>query len=69
MYLCKMKTIYAVRNGKVLDVTNEPLHAKKVPFHIGGQSSFKWNSFSQNKTWIENGKIIKEKQGKRLSEE
>ena len=68
MYLCRMKKIYAVRNGKVTDVTNDPLEAKKVPFHIGGQSGFKWNSFSQNKTWIQDGNVVREKQGKRLSD-
>ena len=63
-----MKKVYAVRNGKVVDVTNEPTEAKNVPFHIGGNSSFKWNTFSQNKTWIQDGNVVREKQGKRLSD-
>tara|TARA_R100001082_G_C4359508_1_gene158605 strand:+ start:1011 stop:1202 length:192 start_codon:yes stop_codon:yes gene_type:complete len=63
-----MKKIFAVRNGKVVDVTNESTEVKKVPFHIGGKSSFKWNTFSQNKTWIQDGNVVREKQGKRLSD-
>jgi len=35
-------------------------------FNIGGQSGFKWRKHSQNKTWIENGNIIKESKGKRI---
>ena len=38
----------------------------KEKFYIGGQSGFKWNTHSGNKTWIENGKIVKENKGKKL---
>ena len=38
----------------------------KENFYIGGQSGFKWNTHSGNKTWIENGKVVKEKKGKKL---
>jgi len=39
---------------------------KKDRFNIGGQSGFKWKTESANKTWIESGKIIKEKKGKTI---
>ena len=39
---------------------------KKNRFNIGGQSGFKWKTESSNKTWIENGKIVKEKKGKTI---
>ena len=39
---------------------------KKENFFIGGQSGFKWNTHSGNKTWIENGNLIREKKGKKL---
>tara|TARA_R110002012_G_scaffold252207_1_gene431168 strand:+ start:416 stop:619 length:204 start_codon:yes stop_codon:yes gene_type:complete len=38
----------------------------KERFYIGGQSGFKWSKRSNNKTWIEDGNIIKEKKGKKL---
>ena len=44
----------------------EEEQSKKERFFIGGQSGFKWNTHSGNKTWIENGKIVKEKKGKKL---
>ena len=40
--------------------------SKKQRFFIGGQSGFKWNKHSGNKTWIENGNLIREKKGKKL---
>jgi len=40
--------------------------SKKDRFNIGGQSGFKWKTESANKTWIESGKIIKEKKGKTI---
>ena len=47
--------------------TEEKLKAqKKNRFNIGGQSGFKWRNHSQNKTWIENGNLIKESKGKRI---
>ena len=40
--------------------------SKKNRFNIGGQSGFKWKTESANKTWLENGKIVKEKKGKTI---
>ena len=40
--------------------------SKKRVFNIGGQSGFKWKTESANKTWIENGKVVKEKKGKTI---
>jgi len=44
----------------------EGAEKNKVRFNIGGQSGFKWRNHSQNKTWIENGNLIKESKGKRI---
>ena len=43
--------------------------SKKERFIIGGQSGFKWKTESANKTWIENGKVVKEKKGKTISKQ
>ena len=40
--------------------------SKKERFIIGGQSGFKWLTKSANKTWIENGKIVRDKKGKAI---
>ena len=40
--------------------------SKKERFIIGGQSGFKWLNKSANKTWIENGKIVKDKKGRSI---
>jgi len=40
--------------------------SRKERFIIGGQSGFKWKTESANKTWIENGNIVKEKKGKTI---
>jgi len=40
--------------------------SKKERFIIGGKSGFKWKTESSNKTWIENGNIVKEKKGKTI---
>ena len=40
--------------------------SKKNRFNIGGKSSFKWKTESANKTWIEDGNIIKERKGKTI---
>ena len=63
-----MKTIFVVRDGKVVELKEgeglkEP---KETRFHIGGQSGFKWLKKSANKTWIENGKIVRDKRGRNL---
>ena len=41
--------------------------SKKERFIIGGKSGFKWKTESANKTWIENGNIVKDKKGKTIS--
>ena len=43
--------------------------SKKERFIIGGQSGFKWKTESANKTWIEDGKIVKDKKGKTISKQ
>ena len=48
------------------DKQKEGAEKNKVRFNIGGQSGFKWRNHSQNKTWIENGNLIKESKGKRI---
>ena len=61
-----MKTKLVYRNGKVVELKEDELLTKaKGPqvFSIGGRSGFKWKKESANKTWIENGKIVKEKKG------
>ena len=40
--------------------------SKKERFIIGGQSGFKWLTKSANKTWIENGNIVRDKKGKTI---
>jgi len=44
----------------------EGAEKNKVRFNIGGQSGFKWKKHSQNKTWIENGNIVRDKKAKRI---
>ncbi len=39
----------------------------QVRFNIGGKSGFKWKTESANKTWIENGKVVRERKGKTIS--
>ena len=62
-----MKTIYAVRNGKVVDVTNDPLETEQKAFYINTGTGLKWRNTSVNKTWIEGGKIKRQKKGRELS--
>ena len=64
----KRTFVYDKELGKVVETTGQEKETEETRFHIGGQSGFKWNSFSQNKTWIQNGSVVKEKQGKRLSD-
>ena len=64
-----MKTTIVVRDGKVIELKEDELVTKaKGPqvFSIGGRSGFKWKTESANKTWIENGKIVKDKKGKNI---
>ena len=41
-------------------------NSERRVFNIGGQSGFRWLNESANKTWIENGKIVKDKKGKTI---
>ena len=64
-----MRTRLVVRDGKVVELKEDELLTKaKGPqvFSIGGRSGFKWKTESANKTWIENGKIVKDKKGKKV---
>ena len=64
-----MKTRLVVRDGKVVELKEDELVGKPSGpqvFSIGGKSGFKWKTESSNKTWIENGKIVKEKRGKTI---
>lgn len=45
----------------------ENAEKNKVRFNIGGQSGFKWKTESSNKTWIENGKVVRDKKGKTIT--
>ena len=60
-----MRTRLVIRDGKVVELKGEEL--KREPsqqvFSIGGRSGFKWKKESANKTWIENGNIVKERKG------
>ena len=47
-------------------VEKEYKDSKKRVFNIGGQSGFKWLTKSANRTWIENGKIVKDKRGRNI---
>tara|TARA_R100001594_G_scaffold75978_1_gene110707 strand:- start:312 stop:512 length:201 start_codon:yes stop_codon:yes gene_type:complete len=60
-----MRTRLVVRKGKVVELKEDELVKEPSPqvFSIGGKSGFKWKTESANKTWIENGKIVKEKKG------
>ena len=64
-----MKTKLVVRDGKVLELKEDELvrePSSPQVFSIGGRSGFKWKTESANKTWIENGKIVKDKKGKKV---
>ena len=61
-----MKTILAVRDGKVVDVTNEPKVVEERAFHISvkGSGGLKWLNKSANKTWITGkNQVVRTKQG------
>ena len=45
----------------------EGAEKNKVRFNIGGKSGFKWKTESSNKTWIENGKIVRDRKGKTIT--
>ena len=63
-----MKTKLVVRDGKVVELKEGEVETPKGPqvFSIGNRSGFKWKTESANKTWIENGKIVKDKKGKNI---
>ena len=63
-----MKTRLVVRDGKVVELKEgeELSEPKETRFNIGGKSGFKWLKKSANRTWIENGKIVKDKRGKSI---
>jgi len=63
-----MKTKLVYRDGKVIELKEGEIEVPKGPqvFSIGGKSGFKWKTESANKTWLENGKIVKEKKGKKI---
>ena len=60
-----MKKTYVVRDGKVVEVTDEPIEIENQPFyiHVKGSGGIKWLNKSANKTWINNGKVYKAKEG------
>jgi len=64
-----MKTKLVYRDGKVIELKEDELvrePSSSQVFSIGGKSGFKWKTESANKTWLENGKIVKEKKGKSI---
>ena len=64
-----MGTKLVVRDGKVVELKEGGVETKKGPevFSIGNRSGFKWKTESSNKTWIENGRVVKDKKGKRIN--
>jgi len=64
-YICNMTRRYGVRDGKVVEITDEPTQVEERAFHISvkGSGGLKWLNNSANKTWINNGKVYKAKQG------
>jgi hypothetical protein len=64
-----MRTKLVVRDGKVIELKEGEFEESKGPqvFSIGGKSGFKWKKESSNKTWIENGNVVKERKGKRVN--
>jgi len=64
-----MKTRLVVRDGKVIELKEDEFISNSSSpevFSIGGRSGFKWKTESANKTWIEGGKIVREKKGKEI---
>ncbi len=64
-----MRTRLVYRDGKVIEQKENEIEKPKGPsvFSIGNRSGFKWAKQSSNKTWIENGNVIREKKGKRVN--
>ena len=63
-----MRTRLVYRNGKVVELKENEIEKPKGKqvFSIGNRSGFKWSKQSSNKTWIEDGNVIREKKGKRV---
>ena len=59
-----MKKVYAVRDGKVVEITASPLQKDTKPFYINTGTGLRWRNTSANKTWIEGGKIKRQKKGR-----
>ena len=59
----KRTFVYDKELGKVVETTGQEKETEETRFHIGGQSGFKWVKSSQNKTWINNGKVYKYRKG------
>ena len=62
-----MKKVYAVRNGKVVEITDSPFEKYTKPFYINTGTGLRWRNTSANKNWIEGGKIKRQKKGRELS--
>ena len=61
-----MRTKLVWRDGKIVELKEDELVREPSGpqvFSIGGRSGFKWKTESANKTWLENGNIVKEKKG------
>ena len=63
-----MRTKLVYRDGKVVELKENEIEQPKGKqvFSIGNRSGFKWAKQSSNKTWIEDGNVIREKKGKRV---
>ena len=64
-----MRTRLVYRDGKVIEQKENEIETPKGKqvFSIGNRSGFKWVKQSSNKTWIENGNVIREKKGKKVN--
>tara|TARA_R100001224_G_C3997245_1_gene141336 strand:- start:109 stop:300 length:192 start_codon:yes stop_codon:yes gene_type:complete len=62
-----MRTRLVYRDGKVIEQKEIEKPKGKQVFSIGNRSGFKWAKQSSNKTWIENGNVIREKKGKKVN--
>ena len=62
-----MKKVYAVRDGKVVEITDSPLQKDTKPFYINTGTGLRWRNTSSNKTSIEGGKIKRQKRDRELS--
>ena len=58
---------YDLELGKVVETTGQEKEVEEKRYHIRGQSGFKWVKSSQNKTWIENGRVKRYKKGGKVT--